>query len=81
MLEKVFPLRVVAYSNEQAASMSFPRNSLAAFLSHAKTRLSECIRGQQNITIVIGNESAGKAHLVDLLSLFYLKYLMILARS
>ncbi len=38
--------------------MAFPRNSLRAFLSHAKTALHSAIEQSQKITLVIGNESA-----------------------
>ena len=39
--------------------MAFPRNSLRAFLQHAKTRLLKAIHEDHDINIVIGNESAG----------------------
>ena len=39
--------------------MAFPRNSLRAFLQHARTNLSKAVYEEQNINIVIGNESAG----------------------
>ncbi|MCJ1385416.1 Exopolyphosphatase [Xylographa soralifera] len=45
-------------SGETAAPMAFPRNSLRAFLSHAKTSLRTAVRQKQNVTLVIGNESA-----------------------
>ncbi|MCJ1365900.1 Exopolyphosphatase [Acarospora aff. strigata] len=38
--------------------MAFPRNSLRAFLSHAKIVLRSTIEQSQKITLVIGNESA-----------------------
>ncbi|MCJ1229850.1 Exopolyphosphatase [Toensbergia leucococca] len=38
--------------------MAFPRNSLRAFLSHAKTSLITAIRQSTKLTFVIGNESA-----------------------
>lgn len=38
--------------------MAFPRNSLRAFLSHAKTALLSAIEQSQKVTLVIGNESA-----------------------
>ncbi|KAI4197057.1 MAG: hypothetical protein LQ346_003090 [Caloplaca aetnensis] len=38
--------------------MAFPRNSLRAFLSHAKKSLSTAIQSSQKITLVAGNESA-----------------------
>ncbi|KAL9027848.1 MAG: hypothetical protein Q9196_003693 [Gyalolechia fulgens] len=38
--------------------MAFPHNSLRAFLSHAKKSLSRAIDTSQQITIVVGNESA-----------------------
>jgi len=38
--------------------MAFPRNSLRAFLSHAKTALHSAIENSQKVTLVIGNESA-----------------------
>ncbi len=39
--------------------MAFPRNSLRAFLAHAKTSLASAIRQSQKVTLVTGNESAG----------------------
>ena len=39
--------------------MTFPRNSLRAFLQYAKTNLAQAINGNQKVNIVIGNESAG----------------------
>ena len=39
--------------------MAFPRNSLRAFLSHAKSSLIRSIEQAQKVTIVTGNESAG----------------------
>ena len=39
--------------------MAFPRNSLRAFLQHAKTNLSKAVHEEHDINIVIGNESAG----------------------
>lgn len=38
--------------------MAFPRNSLRAFLSHAKSALRSAIEHSQKVTFVIGNESA-----------------------
>ncbi|MCJ1288175.1 Exopolyphosphatase [Xylographa opegraphella] len=38
--------------------MAFPRNSLRAFLSYAKTSLHAALRHQKDVTLVIGNESA-----------------------
>ena len=38
--------------------MAFPRNSLRAFLSHAKRALRSAIEHSQKVTLVIGNESA-----------------------
>lgn len=40
--------------------MAFPRNSLRAFLSHAKSHLHSAIRENRKVTLVIGNESAGR---------------------
>jgi len=45
--------------------MPFPRNSLRAFLQHAKTSLSKAVNGTEKVNIVIGNESAG-----DIIALF-----------
>ena len=39
--------------------MAFPRNSLRAFLQHAKTNLVKAIQEEHPINIVVGNESAG----------------------
>jgi len=39
--------------------MTFPRNSLRAFLQHAKRVLSQAVNGTEKVNIVIGNESAG----------------------
>lgn len=39
--------------------MTFPRNSLRAFLSHAKKSLAKSIQQSTRVTIVIGNESCG----------------------
>ena len=39
--------------------MAFPRNSLRAFLNHAKRGLAQAVNGDQKINIVVGNESAG----------------------
>ena len=41
------------------APMAFPRNSLRAFLQHAKTNLFKAIHEEHRINIVVGNESAG----------------------
>ncbi|CAO1606067.1 Exopolyphosphatase [Xanthoria calcicola] len=38
--------------------MAFPRNSLRAFLTHAKKSLFTAIQSSQKVTIVVGNESA-----------------------
>jgi len=38
--------------------MAFPRNSLRAFLSHAKIALRSATEQSQKVTLVIGNESA-----------------------
>ena len=49
-------------ANEQRFSrpaMTFPRNSLRAFLSHAKTHLHTALKRRQCITFVVGNQSAG----------------------
>lgn len=43
--------------------MTFPRNSLRAFLQHAKKGLAQAAHGNQKINIVIGNESAGVYYL------------------
>jgi exopolyphosphatase len=39
--------------------MAFPRNSLRAFLVQAKTSLRTALSQKQDVTLVIGNESAG----------------------
>ena len=39
--------------------MTFPHNSLRAFLQHAKTNLVKAIQEEHPINIVVGNESAG----------------------
>ena len=39
--------------------MAFPRNSLRAFLQHARSNLVRAVREGHNINIVVGNESAG----------------------
>ncbi|MCJ1258896.1 Exopolyphosphatase [Lignoscripta atroalba] len=38
--------------------MAFPRNSLRAFLSHAKSTVATAIRQKEKVTLVVGNESA-----------------------
>lgn len=38
--------------------MAFPRNSLRAFLSHAKESLFTAMEASQKVTMVVGNESA-----------------------
>ena len=40
-------------------AMAFPRNSLRAFLQHAKTNLFKALHEELDINIVVGNESAG----------------------
>ena len=44
---------------ETRRSMAFPRNSLRAFLQHARRNLAQAVNGDQKLNIVIGNESAG----------------------
>ena len=39
--------------------MAFPRNSLRAFLQHARTNLFKAVHEGHSINIVVGNESAG----------------------
>ena len=39
--------------------MAFPRNSLRAFLQHAKTNIFKAVHEEHEINIVVGNESAG----------------------
>jgi hypothetical protein len=41
-------------------NMAVPRNSLRGFLTHARGALRTAIDSNQNITFVIGNESAGE---------------------
>jgi exopolyphosphatase len=40
--------------------MAIPRNSLGAFLKQAKVSLKRAIDQKEKVTLVIGNESAGK---------------------
>lgn len=39
--------------------MAFHRNSLRAFMQHARTNLFKAVHEEHNIYIVVGNESAG----------------------
>jgi hypothetical protein len=41
-------------------AMAVPRNSLGAFLKQAKASLKRAIDKKEKVTLVIGNESAGK---------------------
>ena len=45
--------------------MPWPRNSLRAFLQHAKGSLAQALNGSGKVNIVIGNESAGKSHFLN----------------
>ncbi|KAL9069326.1 MAG: hypothetical protein Q9161_005606 [Pseudevernia consocians] len=53
--------------------MAFPRNSLRAFLQHAKTNLFKAIHEEHNINIVVGNESADLDSLTSSLLYAYIK--------
>ncbi|CAD6577662.1 MAG: Exopolyphosphatase [Alectoria sarmentosa] len=53
--------------------MTFPRNSLRAFLQHAKTNLFKAIHEELRINIVIGNESADLDSLTSSLLYAYVK--------
>ena len=45
--------------------MTFPRNSLRAFLQYARTSLARAVHGGGRVNIVVGNESAGTLPLVQ----------------
>jgi len=53
--------------------MAFPRNSLRAFLTHAKTALHSAIDQSQKLTLVIGNESADLDSLTTSLLYAYIR--------
>ena len=55
--------------------MAFPRNSLRAFLSHAKTTLTTALNKNEKITLVIGNESADLDSLTSSILYAYLRSL------
>ncbi|KAL8929580.1 MAG: hypothetical protein Q9208_001249 [Pyrenodesmia sp. 3 TL-2023] len=55
--------------------MAFPRNSLRAFLSHAKKSLRTAIQSSQKITLVAGNESADLDSLTSSILYAYLRSL------
>ncbi|KAL6722195.1 Exopolyphosphatase [Lecanora helva] len=53
--------------------MTFPRNSLRAFLQFAKNNLAQARRGQTKVNIVIGNESADLDSLTSSLLYAYIR--------
>ncbi|KAL8936733.1 MAG: hypothetical protein Q9216_004774 [Gyalolechia sp. 2 TL-2023] len=55
--------------------MTFPHNSLRAFLSHAKKGLSRAVETSQKITIVTGNESADLDSLTSSILYAYIRSL------
>ena len=55
--------------------MAFPRNSLRAFLSHAKRSLYPVIESSQRITLVVGNESADLDSLTSSILYAYIRSL------
>ncbi|KAL8787379.1 MAG: hypothetical protein Q9213_002262 [Squamulea squamosa] len=55
--------------------MAFPRNSLRAFLAHAKKSLFTAIQSSQKITIVAGNESADLDSLTSSILYSYIRSL------
>lgn len=60
-------------SSNKTTQMAFPRNSLRAFLQHAKTNLVKAVHEEHNINIVIGNESADLDSLTSSLLYAYIK--------
>ncbi|MCJ1250920.1 Exopolyphosphatase [Trapelia coarctata] len=53
--------------------MAFPRNSLRAFLTHAKSSLHSAQKQNQKLTLVIGNESADLDSLTSSLLYAYIR--------
>lgn len=53
--------------------MAFPRNSLRAFLSHAKSTLRSALTHPQKLTLVVGNESADLDSLTSSLLYAYIR--------
>ncbi|KAA6413489.1 MAG: hypothetical protein FRX48_03235 [Lasallia pustulata] len=55
--------------------MAFPRDSLRAFLAHAKSALATAIEQSEKVTLVIGNESADLDSLTSSLLYAYIRSL------
>ncbi|KAL8689054.1 MAG: hypothetical protein Q9218_005191 [Villophora microphyllina] len=55
--------------------MTFPRNSLRAFLSHAKSCLATAVKTAEKVTLVVGNESADLDSLTSSILYAYLRSL------